>query len=150
MATYSFRLWDFRQYWMNDRMPEVHFIPSGPATAGTTMFGSRTIVCSTGSGGDFQIDQYGECTLTLQPTKGMYPAAHFTMVFVWLNGAGVPIGHDSPTWKVNTTAAGGNIVDMIDAQAEPDHIFVGPTAPPSPALYTGWIDTTTSTYKEWE
>lgn len=95
-------------------------------------------------------DEFGQFEVDLQVTTNLLGRPHFEVEFQWLNGAGIPIGFENPPWKIRVPPEGGDIGLMIDAETNPDLIWAGAVAPSDPTPLVGWINTTNSTFYEWE
>lgn len=95
-------------------------------------------------------DTLGAFEADLQVTTNLLSQTYYTVTFEWLSGENVPIGFDSPAWKIRVPPEGGEIGSLIDAQSNPDLVWAGANAPADPAVYAGWINTTNSTFYEWE
>jgi len=145
MAIVTGTLTDFSLDPLTPYMPLIVFKPS-TAAVGVTLMSARPIKVLPNSSGEFSVD--------LEPTDGLISGngkpVFYRITLEWLNPDGGYIGKDFPDWELYVPAAGGDFAGLVNGPVMSGLVWIGPTAPTNPDLYTGWIDTTAGDIYEWE
>ena len=123
--------------------PEIYFIPSEPAVAGSELFATKRVKAVYAAGGGFEVE--------LQSTENATPAFFYRIRIEWLNGAGIATGLDLPDWKLYVPVGGGILADLVAAPSNPGQVWVGEN-PPNPPVTPGtwWLIPSTGDLYEWE
>lgn len=147
MATVTGTLADFGLNSLASFSPQIVFTPSSAAVGGVAipyLLATQPRVVIPASDGSF--------TATLVHTDILRGAKdiYYSIRIEWLDSAGNFVHVDFPDWKLYVPAAGGTIVDLIQAPWNPALVWVGPTPPGGqPTNNTFWLDTETGNLNRW-
>lgn len=147
MALVTFKLNDFGIASMAPLAPRVAFIPDGPAVLDTQptdyLLASRRIQAV--------LDPDGETfTVNLWPSSWTRPMVTYRLLIEWLNGEGVPVGYDAPSWVLHVPPEGGNLADVVQAiPTNPYWVWIGEDPPANPTPGTWWMHPLTGDLYEW-
>jgi hypothetical protein len=112
--------------------PRIVFQPSGAAAKNGRLFASRPIIVAPQPSGYFEADLFSN--------EGTTPPTWYLVKIQWLDSDGGYVAADNLEWKLRVPADGGQIGALLEAPSPTGAVWFGPTPPPVPSQYTGWIN----------